>query len=117
MGVVEPFGQRSALGPSSARDQSVWRHIALGVILEERADALRRHGLGVETSVEFGNAADVLMGRATQSFTDLIVVGSRDLGPVVEDRARIDLDRSRRPRTVSCPRRSVARSDPHAARH
>lgn len=54
----------------------------LGVVLEARADALRRHGLIVETHVETGWPADVLVDRAAESFVDLIVVGSRGRGPV-----------------------------------
>src|SRR6188508_2209197 len=81
MGVVEPLVDRVGLAPPSGRKPAS-DNVALELVLEERADMLRRHGLGVETSVENGHAADVLIDRASESYTDLIVVGSRDLGPI-----------------------------------
>jgi nucleotide-binding universal stress UspA family protein len=54
---------------------------ALGLVLEERASVLRTHGLTVETAVEVGRAADVLIDRAAETFADLLIVGSRGLGP------------------------------------
>jgi nucleotide-binding universal stress UspA family protein len=81
IGVVAPLVDVVGIVPSSDGTNAS-DHLALGLILDERADALRRHGLTVETSVEFGHAADVLIDRATESFADLIVVGSRGLGPV-----------------------------------
>ncbi len=81
MGVVEPLVDRVGLAPPSGRKPAS-DNVALELVLEERADTLRRHGLGVETSVEYGHAADVLIDRASESYTDLIVVGSRDLGPI-----------------------------------
>jgi nucleotide-binding universal stress UspA family protein len=55
---------------------------ALGVVLEDRAEGLRRCGLSVETSLERGRPEELLVERAAETFTDLIVVGSRGLGPV-----------------------------------
>ena len=55
---------------------------ALGLVLEERADALRRGGLSVETRVVRGRPEALLIQLASESFADLIVVGSRGLGPV-----------------------------------
>jgi len=81
MGVVEPLVDLIGMA-SSSDGNSAPEHTGLGLVLEERADALRRRGLSVETSIASGQAADVLIDRATESFTDLIVVGSRGLGPV-----------------------------------
>jgi len=81
VGVVEPLVDWTGMALPSARMQTS-DDVGLEFVLEERADALRRHGLSVETSVEHGPAADVLIDRATESFADLIVVGSRGLGPV-----------------------------------
>lgn len=81
VGVVDPLVDRTGVAPPSGSTQTS-DEAALELVLEERADTLRRHGLGVETSVERGHAADVLIDRATESFADLIVVGSRGLGPV-----------------------------------
>ena len=81
VGVVESLVDWTGMVPASNGTEAS-DHAALGLVLEERADALRRHGLSVETSIESGHAADVLIDRATESFTDLIVVGSRGLGPV-----------------------------------
>ena len=81
MGVVEPLVDWTGMGPASRGTQGV-DHAALELVLEERAEALRRHGLSVETFVEVGHAADLLIDRATETFTDLIVVGSRGLCPV-----------------------------------
>jgi len=55
---------------------------ALGIVLDDRAQWLRRCGLSVETSVERGRAEELLIERAAETFADLIVVGSRGLGPV-----------------------------------
>jgi nucleotide-binding universal stress UspA family protein len=52
----------------------------LQVTLDERADELRRGGLGCELVVEVGRPAEVLIGHASEWFADLIVVGSRGLG-------------------------------------
>jgi len=49
-------------------------------VLDERAQALRRAGLAVETAVELGPASEVLMRHADAALADLIVVGSRGLG-------------------------------------
>ena len=81
MGVLEPLVDWTGMVPAS-RETQASDEAGLALLLEERADALRRHGLTVETSVEHGRAADVLIDRATESFTDLIEVGSRGLGPL-----------------------------------
>lgn len=81
IGVVEPLIDWTGMAPASARTVPSAAS-ELGLVLEERADSLRRHGLSVETLVESGNAADLLIDRAAESFADLIVVGSRGLGPV-----------------------------------
>jgi nucleotide-binding universal stress UspA family protein len=81
IGVVDASVDWTGMVPASGGQQGV-DHGGLDLMLEERADALRRHGLSVETSVEFGHAAGVLIARATETFADLIVVGTRGLGPV-----------------------------------
>jgi nucleotide-binding universal stress UspA family protein len=69
--------------PALAGDvASVLDGTALGLVLEERAEALRRAGLSVETRVEIGRPEELLIERAAATFADLIVVGSRGLGPV-----------------------------------
>lgn len=54
---------------------------ALEITLDERAAHMRQCGLSVETHLEAGPAAELLMSRAAETFVDLIVVGSRGLGP------------------------------------
>jgi len=54
----------------------------LEAILEERAGSLWRADLQVSTLVERGAAADILIGLARKELADLIVVGSRGLGPI-----------------------------------
>lgn len=77
---LEPVVDWTGLAP--AQDDAVAsQRQALEIVLEERAAALRRCGLAVETAVETGRAADVLMAHADEAFADLIVVGSRGLGP------------------------------------
>ncbi len=56
---------------------------AATAVLDERADQMRRCGLAVDTLVEVGGAAELLMRQAADDFADLIVVGSRRRGPAV----------------------------------
>lgn len=79
---VEPAVDWTGLAPAQA-DAAETEREALELVLAERAAALRRVGPGlvVETAVETGRAAAVLMARADAEFADLIVVGSRGLGP------------------------------------
>lgn len=81
LGAIEPIVDWTGLAPVQ-NDTIASDREALGIVLEERANALRRCGLTVTTSVELGPPAHLLIGRASRSFTDLIVVGSRKLGPV-----------------------------------
>lgn len=67
----------AALQPSLVAD----RRAALEAALDERADELRQGGLAVETNVQAGAAAPLLIELATDTLADLIVVGSRRLGP------------------------------------
>ena len=80
LGAVEPAIDWTGLTPAAA-DTVEWRREALRLVLEERAGAMSAIGLVVETVVETGRPADLLMARAGESFADLIVVGSRGLGP------------------------------------
>jgi nucleotide-binding universal stress UspA family protein len=66
---------------SAQRDAAETGREALELVLAEVAAALRRPGLAVDTAVETGRAAAALMVRADAEFADLIVVGSRGLGP------------------------------------
>jgi len=70
-GIAPPAGQWS----SEAGE-------GLVALLEERAAPLRRGGWIVETVVDNGPAADLLIARAEDVVADLIVVGSRGLGPI-----------------------------------
>jgi nucleotide-binding universal stress UspA family protein len=78
--VVEPMVDWAGLA-SAQRDAAETGREALELVLAEVAAALRRPGLAVDTAVETGRAAAALMVRADAEFADLIVVGSRGLGP------------------------------------
>jgi nucleotide-binding universal stress UspA family protein len=80
LGVVEPVVDWTGLASVSTEGVES-EQAALALVLEERADDLRRRGMLVETATEFGSAADHLVQRAAIEFADLIVVGSRGLGP------------------------------------
>lgn len=80
VGALEPVVHWAGLAPPNADALETERR-ALDLVLEERATELRRCGLATETAVAFGRAADVLMDHAGATFADLIVVGSRGLGP------------------------------------
>lgn len=55
---------------------------ALSIVLDERAAILRRAGLQVVSRVGTGPPTDALMREASDEHVDLIVVGSRRLGPL-----------------------------------
>ena len=79
VGTVPPSVDWSSIAPiDDSRETDM---AALSLIIDERAEALRAVGLAVDTCVERGPAADLLMTRATDLFADLIVVGSRGHGP------------------------------------
>jgi nucleotide-binding universal stress UspA family protein len=83
LGVVVPVLDFVGAPPRLSGDpESATGPGALGQVLDERADALRRAGLGVETVVETGHPEQCLIARAAEMAADLIVVGSRGLGPV-----------------------------------
>jgi nucleotide-binding universal stress UspA family protein len=77
---IEPAVDWTGLSPVDSEVLESERG-ALEMVLEDGAASLRRCGLAVETFVELGRAADVLMSHADETFADLIVVGSRGLGP------------------------------------
>lgn len=79
-GAVEPAIDWTGLAPIAANTVET-RTTALGVVLDERAGALRDRGLEVETVVKLGRPSDLIIETAEGSFADLIVVGSRGLGP------------------------------------
>lgn len=78
---VELLAAGSWAGGAPVDDTRVERE-TLETVLEERAEILRRTGLGVATDVAWGRPADALMVRAADSFADLLVVGNRGLGPL-----------------------------------
>ncbi|HEX5038664.1 MAG TPA: universal stress protein [Candidatus Limnocylindria bacterium] len=80
LGAVEILTDWTGLVPPSANDFESRRE-AMHFALEDRATGLESAALAVDTVVESGRAADLLMTRADESFADLIVVGSRGLGP------------------------------------
>jgi len=77
---IEPVVDGTGLAPTPA-DAIEAERAGLSVTLDDRAAELRRVGLAVETAVEVGRAEDLLMSRAAETFSDLVVVGSRRLGP------------------------------------
>ena len=77
---TEPVVDWTGPSPSAAVAAQPERE-ALELDVDERGDALRRTGLVVDTAVGTGRAASVLMAQADAAFADLIVVGSRGLGP------------------------------------
>ena len=80
LSAVEILSDWTGLAPPSANDFESRRE-AMEIVLEDRAAALRAAGLAVDSALESGRAADVLMARADEVFADLIVVGSRGHGP------------------------------------
>lgn len=80
LGAVEAVTDWTGLAPSQS-DGLQAELEALDIVLDEHADILRRAGLAVETSAEVGRAGDLLVERARTMPSDLIVVGSRGLGP------------------------------------
>lgn len=81
LAAIEPHVDWTGLAPIPD-DPVESQRMALAVILDDHAAAMRRCGLSVETAVEVGQAAELLIERAADTFTDLIVVGSRGRGPV-----------------------------------
>lgn len=77
---LEPVVDWTGLAPVPADAVRTEREV-FEIELAERAAALRQAGLVVETRVENGRAVAVLIARADADFADLIVVGSRGLGP------------------------------------
>ena len=80
LAAIEPVIDWSGLAPVPG-DIIDDRRASLQVVLEERAEMLRRCRLAVETTVEMGPAAELLMAAADERFADLIVVGNRGRGP------------------------------------
>jgi nucleotide-binding universal stress UspA family protein len=80
LAAIEPVIDWSGLAPVTG-DVIDEQRSALELVLDERAETLRRCGLAVETTVEIGDAADRLMVGASERFADLIVVGNRGRGP------------------------------------
>jgi nucleotide-binding universal stress UspA family protein len=80
LAAIEPVIGWSGLSPVPG-DIIDDRRASLQLVLEERAEMLGGCGLAVETTVEVGRAADLLMAAADDRFADLIVVGNRGRGP------------------------------------
>jgi nucleotide-binding universal stress UspA family protein len=70
-GVAPPAGARAGSDLEAAR-----------AVAEAAADALRSAGLSAEVDVAIGDPAQLLIARATEGPSDLIVVGHRGRGPV-----------------------------------
>jgi len=79
LAAVEPIVDWIGLAPRDADAIDAERD-ALSVVLDDRAHELRRRGLAVDTVVEVGRPEDLLTAHAAETFSDLIVVGSRGLG-------------------------------------
>jgi nucleotide-binding universal stress UspA family protein len=71
----------SGLAPASAMNLEAERE-ALEAVIAGRASLLRSAGLNVTTVVEFGDPAQTIIGHAQDTYAQLIVVGSRRLGPI-----------------------------------
>ena len=80
IGAVEPAVDITGLTTRAADGREVERS-GLELVLDERAASLRHCGLAVDTALEVGRAAEILISRAEETLADLIVVGSRGLGP------------------------------------
>jgi nucleotide-binding universal stress UspA family protein len=70
-GIAPPAGARAAADLEAAR-----------AVAESAADALRASGLSVEVDVAIGDPGQVLLARAAEASSDLIVVGHRGRGPM-----------------------------------
>jgi nucleotide-binding universal stress UspA family protein len=80
LGAIEPVVDWTGLAPPRG-DQIEAESAALQLVLDEAADGLRRAGLVPDTVVERGIPAELLVSLAAETFADLIVVGSRGMGP------------------------------------
>jgi nucleotide-binding universal stress UspA family protein len=80
LAALEPGADWTGLAPPNADAIEAERGV-LETALVEQAAQLRQRGFAVEADIEVGHAAMVLMSRAARSHADLIVVGSRKLGP------------------------------------
>jgi nucleotide-binding universal stress UspA family protein len=80
VGAVEPTIDWTGLAPPPADGMTPAR-TDLELVLDELAEPLRRAGLVVTVRAEVGRAAEVLLAAADELMVDLIVVGSRGLGP------------------------------------
>jgi nucleotide-binding universal stress UspA family protein len=75
-----PFDWTGLASPGSDAVES--DRATLEAILQERAALLRNGGLAVTTTLEEGDPAATITRRAEQMYAQLIVVGSRRLGPI-----------------------------------
>jgi nucleotide-binding universal stress UspA family protein len=80
LGTIEPVVEWTGMAPAGFAGDD--ERAGLETVLDDEAAKFRRGGLSVETIVESGRAGDLLVERAAETFADLIVVGSRGLGPV-----------------------------------
>lgn len=80
LAAVEPVVDWTGLAP--VRHDTLDAEAALAVELEDRATEIRQAPVAVETVTKVGRAADWLVREAAETFADLIVVGSRGLGPL-----------------------------------
>ncbi len=80
LAAIEPIVDWTGLAPPRS-DEIEAESAALELVLDDAAGGLRRAGLAVDTVVERGVPADLLIQRAADFFADLIVVGNRGMGP------------------------------------
>lgn len=77
----ELLSDRTGL-PSSPQAGAPAEREALEFVVLERLSLLRSVGLRADAEIQRGSAPDLLLRRAAETFTDLIVVGSRGRGPI-----------------------------------
>lgn len=77
----EPSRDWTGLGPGGSAYAEGERE-ALEWIVRDRASLLRSGGLAVTTTIVSGDAAATIIRRAEEAYAQLIVVGSRCLGPI-----------------------------------
>ena len=107
---------RGWTGLVTGGSEELERGAELEAILQDRARLLRSRGLTASTTVERSDAATTITRRAEETYAQLIVVGSRCLGPIASAVLGVGLGAPCRPRSVSGPRGAVTGRNADAAR-